>query len=57
MTTGGDAFDDVLAANSHYSKGFTLSGLEPVAARGLAIVSCSDCRPVTPRSFATQARA
>jgi len=44
MTTGGDAFDDVLAANSHYSKGFTLSGLEPVAAKGLAIVTCMDSR-------------
>jgi carbonic anhydrase len=41
----GDAtFDDVLAANEEYSHGFRLEGLEPVAAKGLAVLTCMDSR-------------
>ena len=38
------AFDDVLAANAEYARTFALAGLEPVAANGLAIVTCMDSR-------------
>jgi carbonic anhydrase len=37
-------FDDVLASNADYVAGFHLAGLEPRAARGLAIVTCMDSR-------------
>ena len=41
----GDAtFDDVLAANEAYAHGFRLAGLEPVAAKGLAVLTCMDSR-------------
>jgi len=41
----GDAtFDDVLSANDAYTQEFRLSGLEPVAARGLAVLTCMDSR-------------
>jgi carbonic anhydrase len=41
----GDAiFDDVLAANDEYAKGFRHDGLESVAARGLAVLTCMDSR-------------
>gem|GEM_PF-3941952 len=57
-------FDDVLAANEDYVRTFTLAGLQPVAARGLALVTCMDSRieplemlglkPGTPRSCGTR---
>jgi carbonic anhydrase len=37
-------FADVLAANDEYADGFELGGLEPVAARGLAVLTCMDSR-------------
>jgi carbonic anhydrase len=37
-------FADVLAANHEYADGFELGGLEPVAARGLAVLTCMDSR-------------
>ena len=37
-------FDDVLAANEEYAKGFRHDGLESVAARGLAVLTCMDSR-------------
>ena len=37
-------FADVLAANQGYAQTFPLGGLEPIAARGLAIVTCMDSR-------------
>ena len=41
----GDAtFDDVLAANEAYAREFGLAGLEPVAATGLAVLTCMDSR-------------
>jgi carbonic anhydrase len=39
-----DVFADVLAANEDYAGGFALGGLEPVAARGLAVLTCMDSR-------------
>lgn len=39
-----DAFGDVLAANVDYVSGFRLAGLEPRAARGLAVLTCIDSR-------------
>src|SRR5918994_5039481 len=39
-----DAFADVIAANRRYAADFQLSGLEPVAAAGLAVVTCMDSR-------------
>lgn len=39
-----DEFADVLAANTEYARTFSLGGLEPVAARGLAVVTCMDSR-------------
>uniref|UniRef100_UPI00035F9E49 beta-class carbonic anhydrase n=1 Tax=Nocardiopsis lucentensis TaxID=53441 RepID=UPI00035F9E49 len=39
-----DAFDDVFAANDDYVAEFALHGLKPVAARGLALVTCMDSR-------------
>ncbi|GAB3447926.1 carbonic anhydrase [Streptomonospora sediminis] len=38
------AFDDLYAANADYTAGFQLAGLAPVAARGLALVTCMDSR-------------
>src|SRR6187200_2659898 len=41
----GDAiFDDVLAANEEYASGFRHNGLESVAAKGLAVLTCMDSR-------------
>jgi carbonic anhydrase len=37
-------FADVLAANESYAAGFRLNGLEPFAARGLAVLTCIDSR-------------
>ena len=37
-------FDDVLAANGVYAHEFRLAGLEPVAAKGLAVLTCMDSR-------------
>ena len=37
-------FADVLAANESYADGFRLAGLEPHAARGLAVLTCMDSR-------------
>jgi carbonic anhydrase len=37
-------FDDVLAANRSYARGFRLGGLEARAARGLAVLTCIDSR-------------
>ena len=39
-----ETFADVLAANDEYASGFELGGLEPVAARGLAVLTCMDSR-------------
>jgi carbonic anhydrase len=39
-----DPFADVLAANDEYARGFHLGGLEPVAAKGLAVLTCMDSR-------------
>ena len=41
---GDSTFDDVLAANEAYAHGFRLEGLEPVAAKGLAVLTCMDSR-------------
>ncbi len=38
------AFDDVLAANREYAETFADGSLAPVAARGLAILTCMDSR-------------
>ena len=37
-------FDDVFGANTDYTGQFSLAGLEPLAARGLALVTCMDSR-------------
>ena len=37
-------FADVLAANETYAREFRLGGLEPRAARGLAVLTCMDSR-------------
>jgi carbonic anhydrase len=37
-------FDDLLAANAGYADSFHLTGLEPRAARGLAVLTCIDSR-------------
>lgn len=39
-----DTFDDVLTANEDYVATFRLAGLAPVAARGLAVLTCMDSR-------------
>lgn len=39
-----DEFAEVLAANEKYAADFALAGLEPVAATGLAVVTCMDSR-------------
>jgi len=41
---GDETFDDVLGANEAYAQGFRLEGLEPVAAKGLAVLTCMDSR-------------
>jgi carbonic anhydrase len=41
---GEGTFADVLAANESYADGFRLAGLEPHAARGLAVLTCMDSR-------------
>ncbi|MFE1165887.1 beta-class carbonic anhydrase [Nocardiopsis sp. NPDC058789] len=38
------AFDDVFGSNADYAADFSLTGLEPLAARGLALVTCMDSR-------------
>jgi carbonic anhydrase len=38
------AFADILAANQTYAADFRLAGLNPEAARGLAVVTCIDSR-------------
>ena len=44
-TVAGDVtFDDVLAANEAYAQEFGLGGLEPVAAKRLAVLTCMDSR-------------
>ena len=41
----GDAiFDDVLASNEEYAQGFRHEGLKPLAAKGLAVLTCMDSR-------------
>jgi len=37
-------FSDVLAASEAYADGFRLAGLQPRAARGLAVLTCIDSR-------------
>ena len=39
-----DPFADVLAANETYAADFRLAGLEPIAAAGLAVLTCMDSR-------------
>jgi carbonic anhydrase len=39
-----DAFAAELTANAAYAKRFSLAGLPPVAARGLAVLTCMDSR-------------
>jgi carbonic anhydrase len=39
-----EPFADVLAANEQYAAGFRLGGLDPVAAKGLAVLTCMDSR-------------
>ena len=41
---GDETFDDVLAANEAYARDFRLAGLEPSAAKGLAVLTCMDSR-------------
>ena len=38
------AFDDVFEANAEYAADYSLAGLKPLAARGLALVTCMDSR-------------
>src|SRR5918995_630538 len=44
VVAGDATFDDVLAANEAYADEFRLAGLEPVAAKGLAVLTCMDSR-------------
>jgi carbonic anhydrase len=37
-------FEDVLAANAGYARGFQLAGLSGRAAKGLAVITCMDSR-------------
>jgi carbonic anhydrase len=39
-----DDFDDVLAANERYARGFALHGLPSRAQRGLCVLTCMDTR-------------
>jgi carbonic anhydrase len=41
---GDETFADVLVANEAYAREFGLGGLEPVASRGLAVLTCMDSR-------------
>jgi carbonic anhydrase len=41
---GGETFEDVLAANEEYARGFALRGLTGRAAKGLAVLTCMDSR-------------
>jgi carbonic anhydrase len=41
---GADAFEDVLAANEEYARGFALEGLTGRAGKGLAVLTCIDSR-------------
>jgi carbonic anhydrase len=41
---GDEVFGDVLQANETYARDFRLAGLEPQAARGLAVLTCMDSR-------------
>jgi carbonic anhydrase len=41
---GGSGFEDVLAANEEYARGFALAGLTGRAGKGLAVVTCMDSR-------------
>lgn len=46
-TRGGasnDPFGPEMSANASYAERFALAGLEPIAARGLAVVTCMDSR-------------
>jgi carbonic anhydrase len=38
------AFDDVLAANEEYARGFALAGVSSRAEKGLAVLTCIDTR-------------
>jgi carbonic anhydrase len=40
----GRMFEDFLNANAEYADGFALQGIEPVAARAFALVTCMDSR-------------
>jgi carbonic anhydrase len=42
--TADRTFEDVLSANEAYAGDFRLGGLEPVAAKGLAVLTCMDSR-------------
>ena len=44
VTSNMDTFDDLLRANSEYQETFDLGGIEPKAAKGLAVVTCIDSR-------------
>lgn len=44
MTAADETFADVLASNEAYAGDFQLAGLEPVAAKGLAVLTCVDSR-------------
>lgn len=44
MAIAPDAFADELEANAAYVSGFQLAGLEPRAAKGLAVLTCMDSR-------------
>lgn len=39
-----DPFADVFAANKSYVENYALKGLEPIAASGLAVITCMDSR-------------
>ena len=39
-----ETFADLLRANEAYAEGFGLAGLEPTAAKGLAVLTCMDSR-------------
>ena len=44
MSDDAPVFDDLLDANARYVDSFHLAGLEPRAARGLAVLTCIDSR-------------
>ena len=44
VVTEKDAFADVVAANDSYAETYRWAGLEAVAARGLAVLTCMDSR-------------